>query len=51
MADAYNSSGIVNDQSLLAFAAVDDGVVNFLKNWLVNHIKASDFQYIDVLKD
>ncbi len=39
----------VNDA--LGLKSIGDGEIQFIKNWLVNHIKGSDFQYIDVLKD
>ena len=35
----------------LAVKSVGDAEIHFLKNWLVNHIKGSDFQYIDLLHD
>ena len=35
----------------LAVSSVGDGEIQFLKNWLVNHIKGSDFQYVELLKD
>ena len=38
-------------QDALAVKSVGDGEIDFLKNWLVNHIKGSDFTYIDLLHD
>ena len=32
-------------QDALAVKAIDDAVIQFLKNWLVTHIKVSDFKY------
>jgi len=36
-------------QDALAIKEVNDGVITFLKGWLVNHIKGSDQQYADLL--
>ena len=38
-------------QDALAVSSVGDDQIHFLKNWLVNHIKVSDFQYREVLHD
>ena len=38
-------------QDALAVKSIGDGEIQFLKNWLVHHIKGSDFQYIEILKD
>ncbi len=35
-------------QDALAVKTVDDGVMQFIKNWLVNHIKGSDMKYANV---
>ena len=38
-------------QDALAVKTVGDAEIQFLKNWLVNHIKGSDFTYVDILHD
>ena len=38
-------------EDALALKSVGDAEIQFMKNWLVHHIKGSDFQYVDVLKD
>ena len=35
----------------LALKSIGDDEMKFIKNWLVHHIKGSDFQYVEVLKD
>lgn len=36
-------------QDALAVKSIDDGVMKFIKQWLVDHIKLSDVKYADVL--
>lgn len=38
-------------QDAAGIKTVDDGVIQFIKNWLVNHIKGSDQKYAEALKD
>jgi len=36
-------------QDALGLKSIDDGVMTFVKQWLVDHIKGSDMKYADVL--